>query len=141
MHEALARANFERDVAMLDGKTAARLRLTVHNRTHPILDLTVHHSKDLRLRFQANDWDDLPPSIELLNSDGTLCSIPMPGGIFHQGPHPNTGRPFICMRGCREYHTHSSHLNDVWNNYRSQEGMNLVGILMQLANAWRKAVR
>jgi putative metal binding uncharacterized protein len=141
VHEALARANFERDVAMLDEKTARRLRWIVHDRSYPNLDVTIQHSTSLRLRLLANDWDDLPPSITILNPDGSPCTLRMPGGLFHQGPHNITGRPFICSPGSREYHTHTSHTNDLWCNHRGQDGMNLVGILMQIASAWRKAVR
>ena len=45
------------------------------------------------------------------------------------------------MRGSREFHTHPSHLNEQWAQYRGQDGMGLIGILMQVATAWREAVR
>lgn len=141
MHEALARANFERDVAVLSGRVAEIGRLTVHERVFPLLDATIVHTKPLRLRMQADNWDELPPSITLLNPDGTPISLKMPGGVFHPGGHPGPNRPFICMRGSREYHTHPNHHNDGWANYRGQDGMSLVGILMQLSFAWRKAMR
>jgi hypothetical protein len=140
VHEALARANFERDVAVLTDGSAARQRLIVHERTFPVLDATVAHTKSLRLRMQADDWDDFPPSIALLKPDGSPWTDTLPGGVFSSGAHPSTGRPFICMRGAREYHTHPSHVNERWENFRGQDGMGLVGILMQLSSAWRKAV-
>jgi hypothetical protein len=141
VHEALARANFERDVAFLTDAVAERLRLKVHSRAFPVLDAIIEHSKPLRLRMTADAWNDLPPSIALFKPDGTAWSETLPGGIFNGGPHSVKGGPFICMRGSREYHTHSGHTNDTWDNYRDQDGMELVGILMQLAGAWRKAVR
>ena len=137
MHEALARANFERDVAFLTDAVAARLRLTLHSRAFPVLDATVEHNKPLRLRMMADDWNDLPPSIALLKPDGTAWTETLPGGIFNPG---SAGRSFICMRGSREYYTLGGHTNDAWDNYRDQDGMELVGILMQLARAWRQAV-
>lgn len=136
MHEALARAIFDRDVAALTDKSAARQKLIVHERSFPVLDVTIEHRRPLRLRLQADGWDETPPSIVLLNPDGSLWTGPLPGGVFN-APHPSTGRPFICMRGVREYHTHPSHLNEHWDNYRRQDGMSLVGILMQLCHAWR----
>jgi hypothetical protein len=45
------------------------------------------------------------------------------------------------MRGAREYHTHGSHVNDAWASYRQQDGMGIVGILMQLAAVWRRDVK
>ena len=141
MHESLARINFEHDVAALSEVFAERQKLVVHARSYPMLDVTVEHTKPLRLRLQGDSFDELPPAIELLNSDGASWSGPLPGGIFHAGPHPITGKPFVCMRGAREYHTHSSHLADKWDNYRGQDGMGIVGILMQVASVWRRDVR
>ena len=141
MHEALARANFERDAAALTDQTAALQRLVVHQRAFPFVDVTIIHSKGIRVCLKADDWDDLPPSIAILNPDGSPWTTALPGGVFNGGPHSLSGRPFICMRGSREYHTHSGHVNDVWQNYRGQDGMGLIGILMQLSSVWRQAVR
>ena len=140
MHEALARANFEQDVADLGDVAACSYGLIVHARAYPILDVTVSHSRPLRVRMRGDDWDDLPPSIDLLNPDGSALTG-LPGGVFHPGPHPGTGRPFVCMRGSREFHTHPNHRNEQWAQYRGQDGMGLIGILMQVATAWREAVR
>lgn len=141
MHEALAKANFEADVAKLSDESAARVGLEIHARTFPILDVMVLHSRPLRLRVHGDSWDELPVSVDLLSSDGSYFTGATPGDIFHQGPHPNTGRPFVCMRGTREYHTHGSHLGDHWENYRGLDGMNIPGIVMQIARVWRKMVK
>jgi hypothetical protein len=42
------------------------------------------------------------------------------------------------MAGAREYHTHSSHVNDLWDNYKHRGGYDLGGILHQLWSAWLK---
>lgn len=141
MHEALARANFERDVAALGDVSAARLKVIVYERSYPILDVTIEHSKPLRLRFQGDGFDEMPPAITILKPDGTPWTDPLPGGVFNGGPHSVKNGPFICMRGSREYHTHDSHMNDNWDNYRGQDGMGIVGILMQLAAVWRRDAR
>ncbi|UVO28163.1 putative metal-binding protein [Bradyrhizobium arachidis] len=139
MHEALARANFEQDVAALSDAAASRLGLVVHSRTFPIFDVTIEHKPAVRLRFHGEDFDERPPGIDILKPDGSNWAGPMPpGGVFNGGPHSVKGGPFICMRGSREYHTHSSHVNDNWANYRKQEGMGIVGILLQLNGVWRK---
>lgn len=138
MHEALAKANFEADVAKVSDEAALRVGLEVHSRAFPILDLTIQHKRPLRLRLTCQSWDELPPSIELLNPDGSHLSGQIPGDIFNGSAHPSTNRPFICMRGSREYHMHSSHLTDLWENYRGQDGMNLFGIAMQISHAWRR---
>ena len=139
VHEALARANFDQDVAALTDASAATQRLIVHAHSFPVLDVTILHSRNLRLRLEAANWNEQPPAVALLNPDGTPWTAALPGGVFNGSAHPTTGRPFICMRGAREYHTHPSHLNETWDNYRGQDGMGLVGILMQLTHAWRQA--
>lgn len=141
MHEALARSKFERDAALLTERLVAVQGLTVHELGFPIVDITIVHTNAIRLRLLCNDWDDQPPSITLLNPDGSPWSARLPGGVFNAGAHPGTGRPFICMRGSREYHTHPSHRNDAWPNYRGQNGMNLVGLLMQLCDVWRSTMQ
>jgi hypothetical protein len=32
--------------------------------------------------------------------------------------HPVTGKPFVCLQGIAEYHSHPSHLTDSWDRYR-----------------------
>jgi hypothetical protein len=145
MLEALSRAAFDRDVGRLDRRMADKFGWEVVTTRFPVLDVIFRHSTatPLRLRFTCADWDELPPSIELLSADGSHLTAPPPhlGGVFHPGPHPNTGRPFVCMRGALEYHTHPSHLNDQWWNYRGKPGIDLLGILSQLWRAWKRAVR
>jgi hypothetical protein len=139
VHEALAKANFGRDAAFFTSGVAAKLGMTLHENAFPVIDVTVNHKRPIRLKLTARHWDEEPPSVRLLKPDGIDWRDPVPGGVFHQGPHRNTSMPFICMRGVLEYHTHESHTGDVWANYRGQSGMEPVGILMQLAQAWRKA--
>jgi hypothetical protein len=145
MLEALSRAAFERDVGRLDRRMAEKFRWEVVTARFPVLDVIFRHptATPLRLRLTCTDWDELPPSIELLAADGTYLTTPPPhvGSVFHPGPHRNTGRPFVCMRGALEYHTHESHLNDYWSNYRGKPGIDLLGILSQLWRAWKRAVR
>ena len=137
MHDVLARANFETDVANLSPVLATAYGLHVHAAAYPTLDVTIDHRRPLRVQMRADNWDELPPSIDLMSAEGAIMNLNLPGGIFHTGPHPETGRPFVCMRGSLEYHRHSGHLNDHWDNYRGQDGMGLIGILLQIAHAWR----
>jgi hypothetical protein len=141
VHEVLAKLNFQRDVEFMSDAALKRIGLHLNGIEFPFVDVTIQHSKPLRLRLNCGDWDDLPPSIALLNEAADPYSLPMPGDIFHPGPHPNTGKPFICMRGTREYHTHPSHINETWEQYRGKDGMNLMGIVLQIAHVWRIRVK
>jgi hypothetical protein len=103
----------------------------------PLLDITIHGSRSLRLRMNYEDWPERPPSAELLEVSGAILNVP-PFTIFNMSPHPITGRPFICMRGFNEYHTHPSHLDVLWENHRYEDGNNLIGLLEQVSRSWRR---
>lgn len=138
VHEALARLNFERDVALLTPLFSRSRNWTVNEVQFPILDVTFEGRKPIRMRLRCDNWDELPPQEEILNVDGTPWTGPaIPTNIFNTGAHDKTGRAFICMRGFRGYHTYSSHASDLWSNYRGQDGNNLLGLLDQLSRVWR----
>lgn len=144
MLEALSRAAFDRDVGRIDARSARIYDWTIVTASYPVLDGIFNHASaaPLRLRLICTDWDELPPSIELLDKDGKYLTAAPPnvGSVFNAGPHPNTGSPFVCMRGAREYHTHTSHTTDLWDNYRGTAGMDLGGIVFQLWRAWKRSV-
>ena len=138
MHEALAKANFERDVAFMSQTFLRNRDWTLNNATFPILDVTFNSAKPLRLRLHCDEWNELPPSVWLLKLDGSPSVPGLHGPTFHMDNHPTAGRQFICMVGTREYHTHISHVADLWANHKAQDGMNLPGLLDRFNRAWRK---
>ena len=144
MLKALSKAAFDQDVGRIDPRSARMYDWTILKATYPALDVLFNHptAAPLRLRFECTDWDELPPSIEILAATGNHLKTAPPhvGGVFNGGAHPNTGRPFVCMRGAREYHAHSSHISDFWDNYRGRPGMDLGGIVAQLWRAWKRSV-
>lgn len=145
MHAAVSRGLFEEQVGRWPPDLARARGWVLPEVKYPILDLafTAPNRTTLRLRCDYTDWDELPPSIELLDVDGTALTIlpPNPTGVFNAGPHPITGRPFICMAGAREFHTHSSHLNERWEQFRGKPGFEDVGaILTKLWHAWQKGI-
>ncbi|WP_026221504.1 putative metal-binding protein [Ancylobacter sp. FA202] len=153
MLEALSRGAFDRELALLDDRLIARRGWTVLTAQFPVLDVVFnHHSRvPVRLRFTCDGWDDQPPAIEILTADGQhIPSTREPGSpyeyvftgsmsIFNSGPHEQHTRPFICMRGSRDYHNHSGHSADHWDNYRGQSGNGLLGLLEQLWRVWKRA--
>ena len=143
MNEIASKALFERDVAGLTERLLASRNWKLYSKEFPILDVgfRAENRAEFRLRLIARDWNDLPPSAELLNGDGEfLKQLPQyPGGVFNNGNHPSTGRPFICMAGTLEYHTHSSHINDNWDNHKSKDACTLGGIATQIWKGWLKA--
>ena len=140
MHEALAKANFDADAAILTDLFLHSRNWTLNKLEFPIMDVTFKGSLPLRMRLTCNDWNELPPAAEILNPDGTDYQGETKTSIFNMGIHNLTGRHFICMRGFREYHTYAGHLNDVWDTYRDETGNNLPGLLDQLSRAWRSTM-
>lgn len=138
MHEALAKAKFARDVELLSPVFLENRGWTLNSADFPVLDVTFESKSSLRVQLRCDQWNELPPSAQLLRQDGNSWTVGLRGPTFHQDGHPTTGRPFICMVGSREYHTHSSHLGDHWSNYKDQDGMNLLGLLDRFNRAWRK---
>ena len=140
MNEELSRGLFERDIAGLSERLIKLRNWEIVSATFPILEVVFNASdrQPFRVRFTCTDWNEQPPSVALLERDGSFLSkAPSnPSGVFHQGPHPNTGRPFICMAGSKEYHTHPSHTGDYWDAYRSKDAYTLGGILTQVWRAW-----
>lgn len=147
MHEVLSQARFEQEVAALPAATCSARGWKIHKAVYPVLDVEFEvrdgdERPGLRLRLDCSDWDEAPPSIFLLRPDGSevLSLMPPKTGtsVFHAGPHPSTGRPFVCMRGSREYHTHPSHTADLWENIKGTSGYDLGGIITRVWRAWQK---
>ncbi len=73
-----------------------------------------------QLRLDAGRYDAEPMAVDVTTTDGTpLPPTNWPGTLFHS-IHPVHERPFVCIRGTFEYHTHPSHLSDRWDLYRGQ---------------------
>lgn len=142
MHEAASKAIFNSQAEKLTEQLLRLRNWTLHSKTYPVLDISFHAESrtPLRVRLLCDNWDETPPSVQFLSLEGELLSTIQrdPAGIFHAGPHPNTGRPFVCTAGSREYHTHSSHTSDYWSNYRNKSGFDLGGIVTKIWRAWKK---
>ncbi len=137
-----AKALFDASIALLEPRVIAARGWLIHDSVFPVLDLSFRDParKELRLRLGCDDWNDSPPSVSLLAPDGSfLTALPPQRAaptIFNGGAHAHTGRPFVCMIGVREYHQHSSHVGDLWSNYRTRDSYTLGNIVEQLWRGW-----
>ena len=139
-----AKAIFDAAMEHFSPRILASRGWVVHSCEFPTLDLSFREPvrQELRLRLTFDDWNDSPPSVDLLMPDGSFWTNlpPMNAGanIFNTSGHPRTGRPFVCMAGTREYHEHPSHLNDLWSSYKASDGYKLGNIVERLWNGWRR---
>lgn len=146
MLEAASKALFFDQVKGLTPRLAQSRSWKFHRINFPIIDCEFKSDggTSMRIRMECDDWNSEPPSIHLLSSSGLhLGPSEIPRrktNVFHQGPHNITKKPFICMRGSKEYHTHPSHISDSWDLVRGKDGYSLSEILTQIWNAWKKDV-
>lgn len=143
MHEAASRALFDASMRHVTTELCALRGWVLHAVEFPLVDVAfaAANRRTFRLKVTCDDWNSTPASFALRDADGSLLAAPptSPAGQFNAGPHPSTGRPFICMRGAREYHTHPSHIGDVWSNYKDLPEFTLSSVITQVWNAWLKA--
>jgi hypothetical protein len=72
-------------------------------------------------RLGCGAFDAQPPSVAMVDPDthAELILERWTPGVAH-GLHPATGKPFVCIQGVAEYHSHPSHLGDSWDRYRNR---------------------
>ena len=127
MDPAVSFRKFEGEIRSLKAEAADYAasrgwRITIA--TYPSLAVALRHpgsQREIEFRFACDGWDEQPPSLSLHDpEDGrefTWKEWPRDGWDV-QASHPSTGKPFLCLPGIREYHTHGSHLSDLWDGYR-----------------------
>jgi len=142
MLELASRALFAQGVGALDDTLLKMREWQVFAKDYPLLEVGFRRQGTIciRVRLRCDDWNELPPSIDICDAQGTpVASMPQNlSGILNSSAHPQTGKPFICMRGSREYHTHPSHSADAWDAIKSNDAFTLGGILTQIWRAWLK---
>ena len=99
------------------------------------------------VRIDFTNFDLWPPSVEFIDPfTGEYAPPPVQALIgTDEGPrdlvvhsHPETGRPFFCVRGIREYHEHPQHSGDSWLLYRQSGEGSLATICDRI---WRSMAR
>jgi hypothetical protein len=113
--------------------------LPLAGRTIPILAASV--------RLDYTNYDLWPPSVEFIDpktgdyappvKDATVQTSEGPRNLIVNA-HPDTGRPFFCVPGTRQYHEHDQHSGDDWLLHRSSGAGSLATICDRI---WRSMVR
>jgi hypothetical protein len=132
----VSQLKFDRDAAEVEA-LAADFGWTVCHKVYPLLEVLVVHPKSGRrvgMRLGCEHWDAEPPSFTMIDPDSRAEFLwdKWPQGWPVGNPHPVTGRPFLCLPGVREYHTHSSHLDDKWEKYRAGGRYKLSDIVVRI---------
>jgi len=72
-------------------------------------------------KLDCSRFDAEPPSVSMVDAV-TSSDLPLERwtpGVPHS-IHPITQKPFVCLQGVAEYHSHPSHLDDSWDRYRNR---------------------
>ena len=113
---------------------AESLGWQVKSKAYPLFEVVVTHprsGKSFLFRFLCDGWDEMPPSFSVHDAkdERELPLSEWPQGGWSIGDHPATGKAFLCLPGVREYHNHSSHVNDAWSGFRERGSYGLLEIL------------
>jgi hypothetical protein len=135
---AVSQRKFEREMELLRGEAINFVHAAgweIMTAGFPELSIIFTHPRSTRhvgFRFQFDGWDEQPPSLTLFDPD-TKAELPWDkwpqGGWTVGNPHPVTKKPFLCLPGIREYHIHSSHVSDLWDNYKAKGSYTLAFIV------------
>jgi hypothetical protein len=99
------------------------------------------------VRIDFSDYDLQPPSVEFIDPVTGDFAPPVVQALIDtdEGPrdlvvqnHPDSGRPFFCVPGVREYHAHPQHAGDSWLLHRSGGAGSLATICDRV---WRSMAR
>lgn len=112
--------------------------------TMALLEVPSIAGRAFKARFDLTDYDLRAPSLEFRDpwTDTLLSFATMFRAVEYEkdrqahtvllDDHPTTHKPFLCLRGVREYHEHPQHSGDDWLLYRTE--MSLFSVAMSL---WR----
>lgn len=98
------------------------------------------------IRLTYDNYDVWPPSLEFIDPRSGNPAAPPVQALdrFEEGvrnallAHPDTGQPFLCVPGVREYHTHPQHSGDDWLLHR-RSGAGKFAVVCDIV--WRRMAR
>lgn len=99
------------------------------------------------VRLDYTNYDLWPPSLTFIDprtrepaSPPVRAPATTPAGVRDAliDGHPDTGRPFLCLPGIREYHSHPQHTGDDWLMHRAAGAGRLAVICERI---WQRMAR
>jgi len=129
----------EESVPVVEVGFLARLATNTGSTFLPAMVCAVHLSYD--------NYDLWPPSLTFIDPFTRQPAKPHVQAIMStpEGPrnalidlHPITKRPFLCLPGVREYHSHPQHTGDDWLLHRPLQEGSLINICERI---WRFMVK
>lgn len=143
VHPGVSARKVERELALWDANAEAYSRRgwIMLRREPPLLDIAflallpiagnVVPAVAACVQIDFTNFDLWAPSVEFIDPIGREFAPPVvqalvevEGGAQNLivGGHPDTGRPFLCIPGVRQYHCHPQHTGDPWLLHRPPRG-------------------
>lgn len=147
VHPKLAKASFERAIQPLltapEKFEKAGIKLLAFSFPYLDVELDWHlHACKIRLRVDGTDFSYRPVGGWWIDQSNNpllpgLQKVPSGNG-FHTNDQDGKPSCWLCFRGWREYHDHSSHQDISWASIRRDSRYSVLQLLMQLARELNK---
>jgi hypothetical protein len=120
MHPRLVEELIAEEVERVRANDLLRDRVQLEQRGRRVLARARRPDREVLFAFDGPNYNAAPFQFTVLDpaSEQPLAAGAWPPGLAFGGPHPTLARAWTCLRGTYEYHCHSSHLEDDWDQHR-----------------------
>jgi len=120
VHPKLVEELIAEEVERVRANDLLRDRVQLEQRGRRVLAWAYRADGEVLFAFDGPNYNAEPFHFTVLDpqSEQPLAVSDWPAGLAFGGPHPTLGRAWTCLRGTYEYHCHSSHLEDDWDQHR-----------------------
>jgi hypothetical protein len=134
VHPKLVEELIAEEVERVRANDLLRERVRLEQRDRGVLAHARRADGDVLFAFDGPNYNAEPFQFTVLDTaaEQPLEAGAWPPGLAFGGPHPTLNRAWTCLRGTYEYHCHSSHLEDAWDQHRYS--LDLPTLLGQILN-------
>jgi len=120
VHPKLVEELIAEEVQRVRANDLLRDRVRLEQRDRRVLAHARQADSDVLFAFDGPNYNAEPFQFTVLDpaTEQPLEAGAWPPGLSFGGPHPTLNRAWTCLRGTYEYHCHSSHLEDAWDQNR-----------------------
>lgn len=120
MHPKLVEELIAEEVERVRANDLLRDRVQLEQRGRRVLARAQRAETPVLFAFDGPNYNAEPFQFSVVDPDTEqpLDAGAWPPGLAFGGPHPTLGRAWTCLRGTYEYHCHSSHVEESWDQHR-----------------------
>lgn len=120
MHPKLVEELIAEEVERVRANDLLRDRVQLEQRGRRVLAHARRAETAVTLAFDGPNYNAEPFQFTVVDrqTEQPLETGAWPPGLAFGGPHPTLNRAWTCLRGTYEYHCHSSHVGEAWDQHR-----------------------